>query len=207
MGRAAGGQPPDPRDLSLLAINSFCRMCWLALSERKQEWLPKAATVPGGARHSWVQRTCRRHLSDARVASQQTPVLLRDTGGYVRVRRLSRGFSRRRRTNALAPDRPVTAFDPATALRMEWACADVRHPGNRSRPCSSRISISFSPIRGAMSHATTSREKPSMTVAMNTKSMFVVESLQADAHSRLKGPHWLFLAARAPAAAPQRSEP
>jgi hypothetical protein len=36
----------------------------------------------------------------------------------------------RRRTNALALDRPVIAFDPAIALRIEWACADVRHPGD-----------------------------------------------------------------------------
>ena len=34
----------------------------------------------------------------------------------------------RRRTNALALDRPVIAFDLAIALRIEWACADVRHP-------------------------------------------------------------------------------
>ena len=33
-----------------------------------------------------------------------------------------------RRTNALALDRPVIAFDLAIALRIEWACADVRHP-------------------------------------------------------------------------------
>ncbi len=108
--RDAGGQPPDPRDLSLWAINRHCRICWLALSERKEEWLPKATTVPGGARHSWVQRTCRRHLSGARAASQQSAVLLRDAGGYVRGRRLSRGFWWRRRTNALALDRPVIAF-------------------------------------------------------------------------------------------------
>ena len=30
----------------------------------------------------------------------------------------------------MALDRPVTAFDPAIALRIEWACADVRHPGD-----------------------------------------------------------------------------
>jgi hypothetical protein len=36
----------------------------------------------------------------------------------------------RRRTDALALDRPVIAFDLAIALRIEWACADVRHPGN-----------------------------------------------------------------------------
>ena len=36
----------------------------------------------------------------------------------------------RRRTNALALDRPVIAFDLAIALRIEWACADVRHPGD-----------------------------------------------------------------------------
>ena len=45
--RDAGGQPPDPRDLSLWAINRFCRMCWLALSERKQEWLPEGSHCAG----------------------------------------------------------------------------------------------------------------------------------------------------------------
>jgi hypothetical protein len=96
LGRSlAGVRGPGPRFPG--AINRFRRMCWLVLSERKQEWLPKAATVAGGARDSGVQKTCRRHLSDARVASQQSPVLRRDTGGYVRVRRLSRGFSMRSR--------------------------------------------------------------------------------------------------------------
>jgi hypothetical protein len=92
---AAFGQWPAPalRDLSLWAINRFGRMGWLALSERKQEWLPKAATVPGGAGHSWVQRTCGRYSQAIGVAFRQSPVLLRDTGGYIRVRRLSRGFS------------------------------------------------------------------------------------------------------------------
>jgi hypothetical protein len=46
----ASPETPDPRE----AINRLCRMCWLALSERKQDWLPKAAIVQGGARHSWV---------------------------------------------------------------------------------------------------------------------------------------------------------
>ena len=41
--RDAGGQPPDPRE----AINRFCRMCWLALSERKQEWLPEGSHCAG----------------------------------------------------------------------------------------------------------------------------------------------------------------
>ena len=48
--------------------------------------------MPGGARHSGVEKTCRRHLSGARVDSQQSPVLLRDAGGYFRGRWLSRGF-------------------------------------------------------------------------------------------------------------------
>jgi hypothetical protein len=30
--RDAGGQPSDPRALSLWAINRLCRMCWLALA-------------------------------------------------------------------------------------------------------------------------------------------------------------------------------
>lgn len=65
---AAFSQWPAPalRDLSLWAINRFGRMGWLALSERKQKWLPKAATVPDGAGHSWVQRTCGRYLSGHR---------------------------------------------------------------------------------------------------------------------------------------------
>jgi hypothetical protein len=41
------GPAPDPRDLSLWAINRFCRMCWLALSERKQEWLPEGSHCAG----------------------------------------------------------------------------------------------------------------------------------------------------------------
>jgi len=37
---------------------------------------------------------------------------------------------RRRRTDRLTPDRPVTAFDPAIALRIEGTVADVRYPGD-----------------------------------------------------------------------------
>ena len=72
---AAFGQLPATalRDLSLWAINRFGRMRWIALSERKQEWLPKAATVPGGAVHSWVQRTCGRYLSGHRSCSPAEP--------------------------------------------------------------------------------------------------------------------------------------
>jgi hypothetical protein len=91
-GGMLGASPQTPRICRFGPSTGFAQTCWLALSERKQEWLPKAATVPGGARHSWVQRTCRRHLSDARVASQQSPVLLRDIGGYVSVRRVHPGL-------------------------------------------------------------------------------------------------------------------
>ena len=127
---AAFSQWPAPalRDLSLWAINRFGRMGWLALSERKQKWLPKAATVPDGAGHSWVQRTCGRYSQAIGVAFRQSPVLLRDTGGYIRVRRLSRGFSWRCRLfqdcrrRHWRPSLSMSVFDnlPADAHRDTW---------------------------------------------------------------------------------------
>jgi hypothetical protein len=90
--RDAGGQPPGPRDLSLWAINRFCRMCWLALTERKQEWLPEGSHCAGLSPAQWGSE----NLSTASLRRSgcfpAERVLLRGTGGYVRVRRLSRGI-------------------------------------------------------------------------------------------------------------------
>ena len=96
---AAFGQWPAPalRDLSLWAINRFGRMGWLALSERKQKWLPKAATVPDGAGHSWVQRTCGRYLSGHRGCFPAEPSTserhLGDTSGSGGCREAFRGVA------------------------------------------------------------------------------------------------------------------